>query len=103
MVLQDEKLLGKLSAGDLVALEANYHAPCLASLYKKLRVKEEGEEDETTPWLLEGIVLAMLVSFIEESHMVSTAELPVFRLTELVDKYTSCFEKTHLHTFTLHI
>ena len=49
MVLQDEKLLGKLSAGDLVALEANYHAPCLASLYKKLRVKEEGEEDETTP------------------------------------------------------
>ena len=37
MVLQDEKLSAKLSAGDLVALEAKYHAPCLASLYKKLR------------------------------------------------------------------
>ena len=90
MVLQDEKLLAKLSAGDLVALEAKYHTPCLASLYKKTeRVKEEGEEDETSPRLPEGIALAELVSFIEESRMVSTAELPVFRLAELVDKYTS--------------
>ena len=30
MVLLDEKLLAKLSAGDLVALEAKYHAPCLS-------------------------------------------------------------------------
>ncbi|KAK2551127.1 hypothetical protein P5673_028053 [Acropora cervicornis] len=90
MVLQDEMLLAKLSAGDLVALEAKYHAPCLASLNKKAeRVKEEGEEDETSPRLPEGIALAELVSFIEESRMVSTAELPVFRLAELVDKYTS--------------
>jgi len=35
MVLQDEKLLAQLSAGDLVVLEAKYHTPCLASLYKK--------------------------------------------------------------------
>ena len=86
MVLQDEMLLAKLSTGDLVALEAKYHAPCLASLYKKAeRVKEEGEEDETSPRLPEGIALAELVSFIEESRMVSTVELPVFRL---VGKYT---------------
>lgn len=31
----NEELLAKLSTGDLVALEARYHAPCLASLYKK--------------------------------------------------------------------
>ena len=36
----DEELLVKLSVGDSVALEAKYHAPCLASLYKKAeRVK----------------------------------------------------------------
>ena len=30
----------------MVAPETKYHAPCLASLYKKAeRVKEEGEED----------------------------------------------------------
>lgn len=34
-------------------------------------------------------MLAELVFFIEESRMVSTAELPVFILSELVDKYTS--------------
>ena len=90
MVLQDEKLLAKLSAGDLVVLEAKYHAPCLAPLYKKAeRFKQEGEEDETSPRLPEGIVLAELVFFIEESRMVSTAELPVLILSELVDKYTS--------------
>ena len=46
--LQNGKLLAKLRAGDLylVAPETKYHAPCLASLYKKAeRVKEEGEED----------------------------------------------------------
>ena len=36
----DEELLAKLSAGDLVALEAKHLTPCLALLYKKAeRVK----------------------------------------------------------------
>ena len=63
MVLQDEKLLAKLSAGDLAALEAKYHDPWVASLYRKTeRVKEEGEEDETIPRLPKGIELAELQS-----------------------------------------
>ncbi len=33
--LQEKPLLAKLSAGDLIAQEANYHAQCLASLYNK--------------------------------------------------------------------
>ena len=107
MLLQDEKLLAKLGAGHLVALEAKYHAPCLASLYKRAeRVKEEGEEDETSPRLPEGIALGELVSFIEESRMVSTAELPVFRLAYLVRRIhpvRNNLEKTHLHAFTLHV
>ena len=49
--LQDEKLLGKLSAGDLVALEVNCDASCLALLYKRavmvgdeeIREQEGGE------------------------------------------------------------
>ena len=32
---------------------------------------------------------AELISFIEKSHMVTPATLPVFRLAELVGKYTS--------------
>ena len=88
--LQDEKLLAQLSAGDLVALEAKYHAPCLASLYKKAGTIRDGdEEDEMIPRRPEGIALAELVSYIEESRMASAAELPVFKLAELADKYTS--------------
>ncbi|KAJ7361936.1 hypothetical protein OS493_014583 [Desmophyllum pertusum] len=113
--LQDEKLLAQLSAGDLVALEAKYHAPCLASLYKKAGTIRDGdEEDEMIPRRPEGIALAELVSYIEESRMHYqkfessiifhserrlnmadenyrrfAAELPVFKLAELADKYTS--------------
>ena len=63
--LQDERLLAKLSAGDLVALEASYHAACVASLYKKARVAQvDVEEEALRP---DGIVLAELVTFIEET------------------------------------
>ena len=100
-VLQDQTLLAKLSAGDLVALEAKYHAPCLASLYKKAEaVREDDREDAVNPRRPEGIALAELVSFIEESRMVSSAELPVFKLSELADKYMSRLEQLGEHTDT---
>ena len=86
----DEELLAKLSATDLVALEAKYHAPCLASLYKKTeRVK--GKAKKMGQVLDDRRVsrYAELVSFIEKLRMVSTAMLPFFRLAEPVGKYTS--------------
>ena len=44
-LLNDEKLLAKLSGGDLIALEAKYHTHCLSTLYRKAQcAKEEGEE-----------------------------------------------------------
>ena len=87
-VLQDEKLLAKLSAGDLVPLEAKYHASCLALLYKKA-ARDEEEEDEMKMTRPEDIALAELVSYMEESSTTSAAELPVFKLSELAEKYTS--------------
>jgi len=33
--LKDTKLLAKLSEGDMIALDATYHATCLASLYNR--------------------------------------------------------------------
>ena len=35
--LFDEKLLAKLSEGDMVAVEARYHKQCLAALYNRLK------------------------------------------------------------------
>ena len=105
----DEELLAKLSVGDLVALKAKYHAPCLASLYKKAeRVK--GKKAKKMGQLLDDRRIwrfVELIAFIEKSRMVSTAMLPVFRLAELVGKYTSRLkqlgENTPAHIHTSHL
>ena len=88
----DDKLLAKLSVGDLVALEAKYHAPCLASVYKKAeRVK--------------GKKAKKMGQVLDNRRMVSTAMLPVFRLAELVGKYTSkqLGENTPARIHTTHL
>ena len=86
--LQDEKLLAKLSEGDLVALEASYHASCLASLYKKANNARENVQEDVDIQRPDGIVLAELVAFIEEQRTYSEKDLPVFRLAEQATKYT---------------
>ena len=69
-ILQDEALLAKLSAGDLVAIEAKYHSNCLASLYNKAQ-SATTEFPRSGLNALEGIALAELVSYIEESRLKS--------------------------------
>ena len=85
--LHDKKLLAKLSGGDLIALEAKYHAPCLAMLYKRAKaVRYTDDDEEEILQKPEGIVLAELVAYIEESRICSTTELPVFKLADLASK-----------------
>ena len=36
-LLKDNNLIAKLSAGDLIAIEAKYHAKCLVGLYNRAR------------------------------------------------------------------
>ena len=85
--LQDTVLLAKLSAGDLISQEAVYHAKCLVTLYKKAsrhipKTVEENQDD-----MIHGIVLAELITFIEESQTV-TETVPVFKLADLAKMYT---------------
>lgn len=54
--LQDKPLLAKLSAGDLIAQEAKYHAKCLTPLYTKA---QESDTDN----VIHGIAFAGLVSY----------------------------------------
>ncbi len=65
--LQDKPLLAKLSAGDLIAQEAKYHAHCIASLYNKARdtKAQESNIDDVN----HGIAFAGLVAYIEEVCM----------------------------------
>ena len=84
--LQDHKLLSKLAAGDMHALDAYYHASCLTALYNRarnIRTSQEEEVTDTSQVSLEAIALAELVMYIEE------APRPiVFQLSDLA-KFTS--------------
>lgn len=41
---QDERLLAKLNAGDLVVLEVSYHAHCVILLYKKVKMLQKKDK-----------------------------------------------------------
>ena len=89
--LEDKRLLAKLSGGDLIAQEANYHATCLTSLYHKARGtkwNEDPDQDDVN----QGIALAELVSYIEEARMDSDVA-PVFKLIDLATLYMTRLEQ----------
>ena len=50
VLLNDGKLIAKLSVGDMVALEAKYHTSCLVSLYNRARNQRSAslKESNTT-------------------------------------------------------
>lgn len=85
--LQDQSLLAKLSAGDLIALEAKYHIQCLVSLYNRARQsKESHEQEDSDATSNRAIALAELVTYIEDTRAESEI-VPVFKLKDLVRMY----------------
>ena len=66
--LGDKQLLAKLSAGDLVAQEAKYHAKCLVSLYNKARDSKSDQKDSHMKNIGHGIALAELVLYINDTR-----------------------------------
>ena len=82
--LENRKLLAKLSAGDMIALEAKYHRNCLTTseLYNKARQATEKEEKEEHHSHLHGIAFAELVAYIED--MRDEESVSVFKLTDMV-------------------
>ncbi len=86
-------LLGKLSLGDMVALEAKYHSKCLLALYNHARkAKAEPHVADDDDLEIAGIVFAELVMYIEEACFeASTA--PVFKLADIAKLYASRIEQ----------
>ena len=56
--LQDKALLAKLSAGDMVALDAEYHIKCLVSLYNRTREAKTCTTESDVDALNHGIAFA---------------------------------------------
>ena len=78
--LQDRKLLAKLAAGDMHAIDAYHHVSCLTFLYNQARsIKSHTQEiSESDQPSLEAIAVAELVMYIEE-----TPRTIVFQLSDL--------------------
>ena len=87
MKLQDKQLLAKLSAGDLIAQDAQYHVQCLVSLYNRARETKPSDNFDVYT-VNEGITFAELVYYIEDSRM-DALVAPVFKLTDLVNLYST--------------
>ncbi|CAB3979532.1 Hypothetical predicted protein [Paramuricea clavata] len=85
-LLNDSSLIAKLSTGDLIAMEAKYHANCLASLYNKTRPirKKSSKSSDELPVDVEKLAFAELIAYIEDILEVETA---VLTLSELVRFY----------------
>ena len=92
-LLGDTLLLARLSMGDMVALEAKYHAKCLLALYNRARkVKTDAQQGTDRERELSGIVVAELVMYIEEARL-ETSNAPVFKLADLAHLYMSRMEQ----------
>ena len=80
--LQDENLLAKLSARDLIAQEAKYLAQSLTNLYNRAHAKVSQDQDASDDQISKGIALAGLISYIEEKKQ--DEDVKLFRLADLV-------------------
>eukprot|EP00112_Aurelia_sp_Birch-Aquarium-sp1_P024416 Seg771.7 transcript_id=Seg771.7/GoldUCD/mRNA.D3Y31 product="hypothetical protein" protein_id=Seg771.7/GoldUCD/D3Y31 len=97
-LVKDTELLGKLSAGDMVALDAVYHAQCLVTLYNRARKESQVMNNEdSSERALAGIVFAELVTYIEDSRAKSD-ESPIFKLADLVSLYQSRMQQLGVQT-----
>lgn len=89
---------GERNGGDLIALEARYHGTCLTMLYRRAEyARQENVPEEEKPQRLEGVAMAEVVTFIEESQKTG-AGLPTIRLADLAKIYTSALEQLGITT-----
>ena len=97
-LIGDMQLLGRLSAGDMVALEAKYHTNCLLKLYNRARACKNNADNETNKdATISGIVFAELVMFLEEARFEENIA-PVFKLADLVKLYESRLKQLQIET-----
>ena len=103
-LLQDTKLLAKLSAGDLVAREVEYHLICLTSVYNReraqLRQQRQDQQDQHDRQAYDR-AFAELVTYIIQTQRSSEGG-NVLRLSDLTDLMTKRMEQLGLKEPQLH-
>ena len=93
--LQDKPLLAKLSSGDMVAQDAEYHIKCLVALYNRARassVVQSCSSDCDVDAINHGVAFAELVSYMEETRF-DNLVAPILKLSDLANLYSSRLEQ----------
>ena len=104
-LLQDTKLLAKLSAGDLVAQEVKYHLICLTSVYNRERSflrQQKQEEQHQHDRQAYDRAFAELVTYIIETQR-SNEGGNVFKLSDLTDLMTKRMKQLGYEEPQLHV
>ena len=88
-LLNERKLIAKLSVGDLIAIEAKYHVKCLVGLYNQARPfkQQPSKPADDTSVQLDELAFAELFAYIDECLEIE--EPAVLTLSDLVRFYTS--------------
>ena len=89
--LNDTKLLSKLAAGDMVAIDTTYHKKCIVAFYNRARKHVSGNAGESEKSRLYAIAFAELVSYVEQAKE-SQDSRPLFTLAELSKLFSSILE-----------
>ena len=84
-VLGDKHLLSKLSAGDMISINAVYHRMCLTRLYRKVETVGCDITESHNTQVMRAHVLNDLVDYIEDKRG-SGESLPMAHLTTLYNK-----------------
>ena len=89
ILLQDGKLIAKLSAGYLIAIDAKYHAKCLVSLYNRARKFKSSTSKSNQPQMpttdLDELAFAELIAYID--YFLQCEDLAALKLSELATFY----------------
>ena len=88
-LLNDSKLIAKLSAGDLLAIETRYHAKCLVGLYNRARQSNSPTTKHTVKSQVEldELAFAELIAYVNESLEIEN--IAVLKLSDLVRFFSS--------------
>ena len=87
MLIKDNNLLGKLSMGDMMSQDAIYHSKCLLLLYKKADAENMLGAKDMAERRIHGVVLAELVSYINDTKNTDKDTAVVFKLSDLSKMY----------------
>ena len=80
--VRDTKLLAKLSGGDIVAIDAQYHLKCLAAFYGRGIPRKRRSNEAPHHINAKTLAFAEVVSYIKEYGQIG-GDLNVFKLSDI--------------------